>query len=219
MDERNNVTQIFVEKAVIDMKKHPEVKASPSYFWTGTYDGDEYNKHSESVAGNSVICEPYDKNFVTNFDGNISKSKEEKESLRIAQNMLNETDMKIMQEINEDKLIRQKEFIQKFTENLQNREKNEKMSEEKIIEKVDVVNHPKHYNSDVFPQVIDMMLLTFNRADVLSFCKLNAFKYRMRCGLKDPNRIVEDIEKAIWYETKYRELNQPQPSDKQMLLD
>jgi Protein of unknwon function (DUF3310) len=82
----------------------------------------------------------------------------------------------------------------------------EPITEEKLLQKDDV-NHPKHYNSDVFPQVIDMMLKTFSKIEVLAFCKLNSFKYRMRAGIKDSNKIEEDIKKAIWYENKFSELN------------
>lgn len=88
--------------------------------------------------------------------------------------------------------------------------------EEKLLTKDDV-NHPKHYNSEVFPQVIDMMLTTFSKDDVLAFCKLNSFKYRMRAGIKDSNKIEEDIKKAIWYENKYKELNQIESNVKQIL--
>ena len=100
--------------------------------------------------------------------------------------------------------------------------------EEKLFQKDDV-NHPKHYNSEVFPQVIDMMLKTFSKVDVLAFCKLNSFKYRMRVGHKfntdaemipihEYNEtIVKDIKKAIWYENKYNELNQVESNVKQII--
>jgi hypothetical protein len=180
MDERNNMTKTFVEKAVIDLIK-------PSYFW----------------------------------DGNVSKSKEELESLRIIQPTLYkkmQTDNKQISEIEPDKLIPQKEFIKKFTENLENRETDKQIMEEDLFQKDDI-NHPKHYNSDVFPQTIDMMLQLFTKDEVMAFCKLNSFKYRMRCGHKFNtddeiistevyNEIIQkDIKKAMWYENMYKELN------------
>ena len=52
------------------------------------------------------------------------------------------------------------------------------------------VNHPQHYKTyDV---------------ETISFCKLNAFKYRMRAGHKD--NAEQDINKALWYENKLKEL-------------
>jgi len=41
----------------------------------------------------------------------------------------------------------------------------------------------------------------------LAFCELNAFKYRMRAGKKQGNSAQQDIEKALWYEAKIKELS------------
>lgn len=195
------------------MTKNTLLNVTPSYFWTGTYDGDEYSTHNESITGNSTVVKPFDKNFVTNVEVNkhkhknltqseltaiklrlnddISKSPQEKMALNIALYMLNKTDKKmILNEISD-----------------------------KIFPKDESVNHPSHYNSDVFPEVIEMMLTMFDKSEVLAFCKLNAFKYRMRCGLKDSEKVQEDINKAIWYENKYREINQSETSEKQILFD
>ena len=81
----------------------------------------------------------------------------------------------------------------------------------------DVINKPKHYNTEIFQQVIDMMITLFTKDEVLAFCKLNSFKYRMRAGVKDATKIEEDINKAIWYETKFKELNQIDTNLKQVL--
>jgi hypothetical protein len=65
------------------------------------------------------------------------------------------------------------------------------------------VNHPPHYNQQSI-EVIDMMLAIYGREAVINFCLLNAFKYRMRAGHKDD--ISQDIQKALWYERKAKEL-------------
>jgi hypothetical protein len=52
--------------------------------------------------------------------------------------------------------------------------------------------------------VIDMMLSIYGKEAVIHFCLLNSFKYRMRAGHKDD--AVRDIEKALWYEKKAKEL-------------
>lgn len=68
----------------------------------------------------------------------------------------------------------------------------------------EMVNHPKHYN-DFDVEVIDMMIKIWGYEETMAFCKLNAFKYRMRAGLKhDAN---EDLKKAEWYITKYHDLS------------
>ena len=73
-------------------------------------------------------------------------------------------------------------------------------------EKYEEVNHPQHYNNyDV--EVIDMMERVFGREAVITFCKLNAFKYRMRAGTKPGQSADKDLNKERWYLDKMRELN------------
>lgn len=69
----------------------------------------------------------------------------------------------------------------------------------------DNVNHPKHYASGGI-ECIDAMEAAFGKAEVASFCKLNAFKYIWRCFHKEDG--VEDVEKALWYLNRYKELVQ-----------
>lgn len=64
----------------------------------------------------------------------------------------------------------------------------------------EMVNHPQHYN-DFDVEVIDMMSRIWGDKETAIFCKLNAFKYRMRAGLK--NDANEDLKKADWYINKY----------------
>lgn len=57
----------------------------------------------------------------------------------------------------------------------------------------DNVNHPSHY-TDGKIEVID-----FIEQKNLNFHRGNAVKYIARAGKKDPEREVEDLEKAKWY--------------------
>lgn len=58
------------------------------------------------------------------------------------------------------------------------------------------VDHPSHYNQ--YPvEVIDMMIHIFGMEKVIDFCYINAFKYRMRAGLKGD--ATEDLAKEQWY--------------------
>ena len=41
---------------------------------------------------------------------------------------------------------------------------------------------------------------------MIYFAEVTAWYYRMRAGKKDPNKITEDINKALWYENKAKEL-------------
>lgn len=54
------------------------------------------------------------------------------------------------------------------------------------------VEHPAHYTAYKGVEVIDL-------TEQLNFNRGNAVKYICRAGLKDPEREVEDLEKALWY--------------------
>ena len=58
---------------------------------------------------------------------------------------------------------------------------------------VSAVDHPSHYNSGKI-EVIDYI-----EDQNLDFCLGNAVKYISRAGKKNPDKEIEDLEKAIWY--------------------
>lgn len=57
----------------------------------------------------------------------------------------------------------------------------------------DLVNHPKHYEG--YPVTVECIDITRH----LSFRLGNAFKYVWRAGKKNPENLVEDLNKALWY--------------------
>ena len=69
------------------------------------------------------------------------------------------------------------------------------------FKKVETVEHPQHYNQGNI-ECIDAMESAFGADEVSSFCKLNAFKYLWRAGLKEDismsevDKEIEDLEKA-----------------------
>lgn len=65
-----------------------------------------------------------------------------------------------------------------------------------------IVNHPEHYNQGDI-ECIDAMISAFGKETVACFCIVNAFKYNWRSHSKNG---IEDIDKAIWYLNKYKEL-------------
>lgn len=65
------------------------------------------------------------------------------------------------------------------------------------------VEHPKHYNREGGMECIDEMLLLFGYKETMTFCKLNAWKYRYRAADKNG---IEDLKKSDWYLQKYSEL-------------
>ena len=64
---------------------------------------------------------------------------------------------------------------------------------------MDMVNHPKHYETGKF-ECIDVMVETQGKNAVKQYCLCAAFKYLYRHKRKNG---VEDIEKAVWYLNKY----------------
>lgn len=69
----------------------------------------------------------------------------------------------------------------------------------------DQVNHPTHYNSGRI-EVIEAL-----EDWKLGFHLANAVKYIARAGKKSPEKLVEDLEKAIWYIRRFIEIQKPDP--------
>jgi len=70
-------------------------------------------------------------------------------------------------------------------------------------EKKEMVNHPDHYQFGDM-ETIDMMICIWGAEKTADWCMGNSFKYRMRAGKKGD--AIEDINKALWYENKAKEL-------------
>ena len=70
------------------------------------------------------------------------------------------------------------------------------------------VNNPKHYNN------IDIECIEAIKH--FNFCIGSAMKYLWRAGLKDRDKHIEDLEKAIWYiEKEIEEIKLESGSKKQ----
>lgn len=80
----------------------------------------------------------------------------------------------------------------------------------------EMVDHPKHYNNyDV--EVVDMMESIWGTKATMEWCKMTAYKYRMRMGTKPSEnetndeaamkeKLLEDFRKEQWYLKKADEL-------------
>ena len=64
---------------------------------------------------------------------------------------------------------------------------------ESEVVKHDPVNHPSHYTKGKI-EVAD-----FIADQKLNFDRGNAVKYVCRAGSKDPEKEIQDLEKAVWY--------------------
>lgn len=68
----------------------------------------------------------------------------------------------------------------------------------------EMVNHPSHYNLPNRKECIDEMIDIYGLKDVAKWCEITAYKYKYRAGHKDS--LTQDVQKAIWYTIKAREL-------------
>ena len=55
-------------------------------------------------------------------------------------------------------------------------------------------------------EVWEMMIDIWGKDKYIAFCEMNAFKYRMRAGLKPNQPMERELEKANWYETQAMKL-------------
>ena len=75
------------------------------------------------------------------------------------------------------------------------------------------VNHPKHYGGKENPYEAIKVIEAWG----LEFCLGNTLKYISRAGKKDPQRELEDLEKALWYlqrRVSYLKSQESNPSTK-----
>ena len=80
----------------------------------------------------------------------------------------------------------------------------------------EMVEHPSHYNKyDV--EVIEMMRRIWGDEAVRIWCKLTAFKYRMRLGEKPNNSIKQDLNKEKFYLEYAKELDVIKVGDKELI--
>lgn len=63
----------------------------------------------------------------------------------------------------------------------------------------DMVNHPPHYKLANGMESKDVVQLVLTPEEYKGWCKGNALKYQFRAGKKDPSKIKEDYEKAVWF--------------------
>ncbi|KAA0888724.1 DUF3310 domain-containing protein [Oryzomonas rubra] len=59
----------------------------------------------------------------------------------------------------------------------------------------DAVDHPQHYGGKDNPYEAIKVIEAWE----LGFCLGNTVKYLSRAGKKNPDKAIEDLEKAAWY--------------------
>ncbi|MDY5882877.1 MAG: DUF3310 domain-containing protein [Roseburia sp.] len=69
----------------------------------------------------------------------------------------------------------------------------------------EMVNHPSHYCRPGRKECIDEMIDLYGIEATEQWCRMTAYKYHYRMGLKDD--IAQEVGKAEWYERKADELH------------
>lgn len=69
----------------------------------------------------------------------------------------------------------------------------------------DPVNHPAHYTAGEI-ECIDAIRAALGDEGFKAYCRGNVIKYCWRSGRKGD--ASEDVAKAIWYATKFREVSE-----------
>lgn len=111
----------------------------------------------------------------------------------------------ISQNISEDEKIYNIAVLFNRYKYSQNKTEGTHLSSQDNDKPYEQVNHPSHYNKyDV--EVVDMMEKIWGKYETAIWCKLTAFKYRMRLGEKPDNPIQQDLNKESWYLQKYNQL-------------
>lgn len=68
--------------------------------------------------------------------------------------------------------------------------------------KEDMVNSPSHY-TDYPMEVKDIIRTVLSEEQYKGWCLGNELKYRLRAGLKNPDKLQEDMDKAMWFRKEY----------------
>lgn len=74
----------------------------------------------------------------------------------------------------------------------------------------DMVNSPAHYAGSCSMECIDAMVIAFGASEVISHCKITAFKYLWRHRHKGGE---EDVRKALWYLNKAKAMMQVEDAE------
>ena len=67
--------------------------------------------------------------------------------------------------------------------------------------KVDInqVEHPSHYSQEGRLECLEEMLLMFGKENVITWCRITAYKYYYRAGNKEHESAEKDRAKAMFY--------------------
>ena len=187
----------MTNKFMVSVKSEKEFYAVAQFAVPNSYVGDMYDTYED----NSVIIVDVDRWYYVNFEKSLTLKEdfgypisfEEFEmcyigTVPVDKAMTHEDEVKTMKDNNVIHVNVGRKTWDKYMEEL-NKE-------------VDMINHPSHYKQ-FSREVIDTMQGMSTPEEFNGYLKLNAVKYLSRYQGKNG---VEDLDKAIWYITKLKEV-------------
>ena len=155
----------------------------------------------------SLTPRNYDGSLMENYDDFLDDPEDRKASRESVSNRTITLPISKAIDIEYERLMKKPTYILAIKKALDKIKSQEDVDTRLRTDGYEEVNHPKHYNNyDV--EVIDMMERVFGKEATATFCKLNAFKYRMRAGTKPNQSAEKDLNKEKWYLDKMKELTQ-----------
>jgi iron-sulfur cluster repair protein YtfE (RIC family) len=78
------------------------------------------------------------------------------------------------------------------------------------------IDHPNHYGGATNPYEAIKVIEAWQ----LDFCLGNTLKYISRAGKKEPEKTIEDLEKALWYlQRKIMQMKEEKPYKRMQTID
>lgn len=187
--------------------------ASDAVFWEEGWNGndswknDYFSGRTINGAQVSLSVRDYNGDIIDGLEYYDNDPEDNKESRAAVENTRLDIPFEAKVKFETERLKKRPAFVEAIKRILENKDTQPRPqlhSEEDAP--YEEVNHPKHYNTyDV--EVIDMMERVFGKEQTAIFCKLNAFKYRMRAGTKPGQSADKDLNKERWYIDRYNRLN------------
>lgn len=189
---------------MVSVTSEEQFYAVAQFATPNSYVGDMYDSYED----NSVVVVNVDRWFYVNFEQALTLKEEfgypisfEEFEMRYLETVPTDNVMTHDEEakaLKNDKGIRVKVFNSMLE--YEDYQRQERINEE--YKKTDMINHPSHYKQ-FSREVIDTMQGMSTDEEFKGYLKLNAVKYLSRYQGKNG---IEDLEKAIWYVTKLKEV-------------
>lgn len=186
----------MTNKFMVSVTSEKQFYAVAQFAVPNSYVGDMYDIYED----NSVVIVDVDHWFYTNFEQALTLKEEFGYPISFE-----EFEMRYLETVPTDNVMTHDDEVKsvsgvKYFKGT-DAEATAKYAEE-FNKKIDMINHPSHYKQ-FSREVIDTMQGMSTPEEFKGYLKLNAVKYLSRYQGKNG---IEDLDKAIWYVTKLKEV-------------